>query len=278
MIPVAKLKHNLEFNKNLGELIEIMKLAALLRFNQFRAQQEPFADFLLSLEGVFNFFSGQSRRNIFLDQVPDLPAAIILISSDEGFLGDLNTLLVNKLTQVKKSEDEIIVLGQQGADYLEELNFKFIAFASPSEKLEFSEVLPLREHIFTRYRERKIGRVEIIYSRFVNITSQQIESEALLPVPLSFSGRSPYSEFIIEPDFGLVFEGWVKLWLGFRLYQIYALSKLAEFAGRIMHLEASTQELTRIGQHLNLEYFKYRHSLSDKAIREISASRLLRRY
>jgi len=41
-----------------------------------------------------------------------------------------------------------------------------------------------------------------------------------------------------------------------------------------MHLEGSGQELTRINQHLRMEYFKYLHGLSDKTIREIAAARM----
>jgi len=44
-----------------------------------------------------------------------------------------------------------------------------------------------------------------------------------------------------------------------------------------MHLEGSIQELTKINQHLRMEYFKYLHGLSDKLIRELYAARVVRR-
>jgi len=50
---------------------------------------------------------------------------------------------------------------------------------------------------------------------------------------------------------------------------------LAELAARIMHLEGSIQELSKVDQNLKLDYFKYLHGLSDKTIREIYASRLV---
>jgi F-type H+-transporting ATPase subunit gamma len=276
MIPAAKLKQNLKFNKNLDELIEVMKLAATLQFNQFRARQEPSVDFLLTLEDALNLISGQAANSIFLNPEPLSSTAIILVSSDEGFLGELNVLLVNRLTEIKAAKSEIIVLGLQGAQYLEELGMNFTAFTLPSEKLEFKHVEPLRDHCLKLYKKREISKIQIVYPRFVNIALQQIESEALLP--LTFAHRDVTKindEVIIEPSLDLFIEEWIKLWLGFRMYQIIWSSKLAEFAARIMHLESSMQELKRINQHLELEYFKYLHSLSDKTIREISASRHL---
>lgn len=280
MIPVARLKGDLEFNKNLGELIDVMKLAATLQFNQFRSRQESLAEFLSSLEMAFNALSKQQISSVFLNPRQNLPAGIILLSSDEGFLGELNSLLVNKLLDVRQAQDRIVVLGRQGADYLEELRLDFVTLPSPDEKFKFSSAQKLRDEVFYPYFNEEIGKIHIIYARFVNITLQQIESETLLPLPGFSSSVAPAlrEEFIIEPDINSVIQGWVKLWLGFRLYQIMWSSKLAEFAARIMHLEGSIQELNRINQHLKLEYFKYLHSLSDKTIREISASRLFRRH
>jgi len=275
-----------------------MKLAATLQFNQFRARREPWVDFLSSLEAVFNFISGQAINNIFLSPVrntepPNMKTkisngvsprresltAIVLVSSDEGFLGELNVLLVNRLAEIKAAESEIIVLGRQGAEYLDELSMPFTAFVSPSEKLEFKHAQPLRDYCFNRYKKGEISKVQIIYPRFINIALQQIESEILLPLPSPATNVTKINEeIIIEPGINSVIDGWVKLWLGFRIYQIFWSSKLAELAARIMHLEASMQELKRINQHLELEYFKYLHSVSDKAIREISASRLLGRH
>jgi F-type H+-transporting ATPase subunit gamma len=279
MIPAAKLKENLKFNKNLDELIEVMKLAATLQFNQFRIRQEPKVDFLFSLEAGFNLISGAAVNNIFLNPRSESSSAIILVSSDEGFLGELNVLLVNRLSEIKTEQNEVIVLGRQGAEYLDELGMNFTALPSPSEKLEFKHVEPLRDYVFKRYRIGEISKIQIIYPRFVNIALQQIESEILLPLSLPPANlTSQNDDVIIEPNLNLVIEGWVKLWLGYRLYQIFWSSKLAEFAARIMHLESSMQELKRINQHLELEYFKYLHSLSDKMIREISSSRLLGRH
>lgn len=291
MIPAVKLKQNLKFNKNLGELIEVMRLAATLQFNQFRAYQEPTSEFLSSLESVLNLISTRQTENIFLKAHPHLPKAIILVSSDEGFLGELNALLVNKLMEIRHPQDKIVVLGRQGQEYLDELRVDFISFVLPGEKFEFKQVEALRDDIWPRYLKREIGAVHIVYARFVNIAFQQVESETLLPLlkigdgsifPISADADAkkiePSPRFLIEPDLDLVFAGWAKLWLGFRFYQTLWSSKLAEFAARIMHLEASMQELNRVNRHLELEYFKYLHALSDKAIREISAARLMRRH
>jgi F0F1-type ATP synthase gamma subunit len=119
------------------------------------------------------------------------------------------------------------------------------------------------------------------------LTSQQVEVETLFPLvlpgrqaqregPMRVRTQSAQAvrEFIIEPSLAHVQRRVAGLLLEYRLYQIFWSSKLAEYSARIMHLEGSSRELTRISARHRLEYFKYIHSLSDKTIREIVASRL----
>ncbi|MBU4418481.1 MAG: F0F1 ATP synthase subunit gamma, partial [Candidatus Omnitrophica bacterium] len=120
MIPIGKLKQNLLFNKNLGDLIEIMKMAATLQFNQFRAQQEPAEKFYTLLNSAYSALPLDDSTHSFFNPPPNLPGLNILVSSDGGFLGELNTLLVNRLLDTKRPQDEIVVLGQQGISYLNE--------------------------------------------------------------------------------------------------------------------------------------------------------------
>ena len=276
MIPIGKLKSNLQFNKNLGDLVEVMKLAATLQFNQFRSKQEPAEDAIRLLDDILGALLSLGLSNDLLSPKENLPALFLLVSSDEGFLGELNFLLVNKLLSSRRQQDLIACAGQQGANYLKEVQVNFSFFDSPGEKIQAQPLVKIRDYLLSQYLGRKVGKIYIVYSRFTNITLQQVELETLLP--LSRTPAAPTNVLLntlIEPDSQAVVEGWIKSWLDFRLYQIFWSSKLAEFAARIMHLEGSVQELGKINSHLRMEYFKYLHGLSDKSIRELTAARLI---
>jgi ATP synthase F1 gamma subunit len=276
MIPAGRLKSNMQFNRNLGDLIEVMKLAATTQFNRFRLREEPGANFIQQLDEVLGVMFSLGISSDLLTPKESLPALILLVSSDEGFLGELNFLLVNKLMDMKRPQDSVVCVGEQGAHYLREIEVNFSFFDSPGEKIDSEKIGKIRDYIFKQYLNSTVGKVYVVYSRFINITSQQTELEALLPLSQGASfTEKPLHNLLIEPDAQSVIKGWIKLWLDFRFYQIFWSSKLAEFGARIMHLEGSVQELGKINTHLRMEYFKYLHGLSDKSIRELSASRLL---
>lgn len=274
MIPIAKLRSNLDLNRNLGDVIEVMKLAATVQFNQFRNNREPFKRFITESEQAVAYLAEFSSENKFLVPRTDLPFSLILVTSDEGFLGELNSFLIDKLISKKQPRDNVIVIGQQGQGYLDEMGIPFIGFPAISDKMDFSQIEAIRDIIFKLFKEDKISQVCIVYPKFVSLTSQQVEADDLFPMYLPKS-RKDLTDLIIEPTANRVIENFVKLWLSSKLYEIFFSSKLAEYAARIMHLEESSKELVRLNQKLKLEYFKYLHSLSDKTIREIVAARLM---
>ncbi len=273
MIPIAKLRSNLDLNRNLGDVIEVMKLAATVQFNQFRNNREPFTRFITEAEQAVAYLAKFSSENKFLAPKKELPFALILVSSDEGFLGELNSFLLDKLLSKRQARDTVIVLGQQGQGYLEERGMAFKGFPAVSDKMDFSQIEVIRDIIFKLFKEDKISQVCVIYAKFVSLTTQQVEAEDLFPLHLPDS-KKDITDLIIEPTANRVIENFVKLWLSSKLYEIFFSSKLSEYAARIMHLEESSKELVRLNQKLKLEYFKYLHSLSDKTIREIVAARL----
>jgi len=276
MIPVGRLKQNLQFNKNFGDLVEVMKLTATLQFNQFRLKKEPSEDFIHLLEDVFGVLLSLEEKNDLLFPKNELPSLLILISSEEGFLGELNFLLTSKLLGAKRQFDEIACVGAQGANYLRDIRLDFSFFDSPGEKFEPEKLAKLSAFVASKYLKRQVGSVFVIYPRFMSITLQQAEMEELLPLSKDFSAENkPIQQLLVEPDLESVIEGWVRSWLSFKFFQIFWSSRLAELAARIMHLEGSVQEMMKLNNHLRMEYFKYLHGLSDRSIRELTAARLL---
>jgi ATP synthase F1 gamma subunit len=300
MIPIVALKKNIDFNKSLGEIVEVMKLTATLQYNQFRSVKEPFGPFLAALEDILKVMPVQEEvvdPYGFFSQTPStqsrsaLPRALVLISSDSGFMGELSTVLTNRFLEIMQKRDVLVVIGQQGAGYLKDLDLEFQYLPSIPDRLELEHVISVRNHIINLFLEKKISGVTAVYPRFLNLTSQQVEVETLFPLVLPGRQARPdqparpayrlagvsaqaVRDLIVEPSRERVQRRIAELLLTYKLYQIFWSSKLAEYGARIMHLESSSRELTRINTRNRLEYFKHIHSLSDKTIREIFASRI----
>lgn len=281
MSTLVKLKQDLGFNRDLGDIIDTLKTAALVQFRLFQMKARPSEDFLKEAESCFDIFLTRVPNHPYLFERKELSSAIVIITSDGGFLGELDILLVNAGIEARQSKgDELVVLGERGAKYLEEMNEDFVSFPGISDDIKYKDIEPLRNYLLKEYRKR-FWRILIVYPEFLFLTLQKVKIFQALPYrPIEQRPKQPrfiIEELLIEPYVNSVLEALVKVWLGYRLLEIFWLSKQSEYAARIMHLEASTQELSYLNQRLAFSYFRQMHALSDKTIREISASRVFLR-
>lgn len=283
MRPAAALKQDLEMTCTLGDIIDVLKTAATIQFRAFQSKQKANELFFKELEDCFKLLLAKKVVHPYLFERKALPTAILIITSDEGFLGELNTVLVNAgIDQLRQPKDELIVMGERGARYLEDMNQGFASFPGISDQMNYLEAESIRDYLIKGYHKR-FGRILIVYPEFISLTSQRVTLLQLLPWAESAPDKDKdkayasafLTELMIEPDPRSVLGIVIELWTAFKLQEIFWSAKQAEFAARIMHLEGSTQELSHLTHKLSFEYFRQVHALKDKVIREISASKIL---
>ncbi|MBM3244406.1 MAG: F0F1 ATP synthase subunit gamma, partial [Candidatus Omnitrophica bacterium] len=280
MPTLVRLREDLNFNRNLGDIIDTLKSAALIQFRLFQTKISPNENFLKEIEASFKLLEPAVRGHPYLVERQGLQSAIVIITSDEGFLGEMNSLLINAgLEARERPEDEIIIIGDRGAKYLEEMEENFVAFPGISEDIKAKDISALSNYLLKGYHER-FRRILIAYPEFVSLTLQKVRLNEIFPyqatdkrMDLTFFEK----EVEVEPSAKRLLENLMRLYLEYRLFEIFWSSKQSEYAARIMHLEGSTQELSHMNQRLAFNYFRQVHAVSDKTIREISASRIFLR-
>ena len=285
MLPLGKLKQNLEFNTSLGGIIDVLKVAASIQLRQFQSMSKPHDEFYKSLKDAFDMLDTKNSNHPFLTSSEDLSSCIVVITSDEGFAGELNSLLLHKALELRDASNlaNFVVLGERGAAFFEEMNESFVFLPGVSQDIDSKEIDRLKDYLIREYLRGVFSKITIVYSKFLSLSSQRVETEEILPCRYLFKENREqkegiYKDLIIEPSFDSVLESIVGLWLGWTIYNIFWSSKLSEFVARLMHLERSTQELSRVNQKLAMQYFRHLHTLADKSIREISAARLIKKY
>jgi ATP synthase F1 gamma subunit len=277
---IAWLKQDMEFSRGFEDIVDVLKTAVLIQFRAVQEKEKINAEYLGQVEECFSHVDPATVKHAYLAGRQDLPTAYVAVTSDEGFLGELNSLLIN--TTIDKRDlaahDRIFVLGERGARYLEDMNEKFSFFAGISDDVRYEEAQALRNFLLAGYHT-SFGKIVVVYPEFVSLTVQRIRAYALLPYAELDMGKKAgpavIEDMLFEPDSARVVEALIELWMGIKLLEIFWSSKQSEYAARIMHLDGSMQELKNINTKLSYEYFRQAHALKDNAIREITASRVL---
>ena len=289
MFQKAKLRKEVDFNKLMGTIISVLKGVAATEYSHLQASRSSFDLFEGHIRDFLKIIKVGDFKHPFLG-VPGSPSNIILITSDTGFLGNLNISVVNSALEQYDSGDMLTVVGQQGSRYVEEKGIGFTSFPGIDDNISYSEIIKLRDHILRVFLERK-GKTIIIYPHFISFSVQKTQQFQLLPCKFLFAEQEKPAtmginledagiatllgndEVIVEPSLKSVIEQVVKTWIGQLLNSIFWESKLSEWAARVMHLEKSSTEIKNHDKILRLQYFRLLHEISDKSTREIFASR-----
>ena len=282
MKTLAVLKKDLEFNSSLFSLIEVLKNIAVAQFKILERKIRSFDKLVLTIESFFDLIDTRRLVHPFLNP-QDRPQAVVAVTSDSGLLGGLNMQVVNRaLYELSEIPGKLIVIGERGKMHARENGIPFVAFSGIKDDERYAQAMQLRDYILTKFIDGSFGHLKVVFPRPVSFTVQCVEVASFLPyVPqqrTQTQNLGVVSDIILESNPNYVVEYLLYLWIGHKLYEIFGLSRLAELAARFVHLEDSSQRIKDMEKKMKLEYFRVRHEIIDRNMRELFAARLMYAY
>ena len=282
MYILKQLKKDMEFNEEISGIIEVFKNIAVSEFRRLQSERKRDEEFLNAWQTIIkNIDRVKYSKSPFLKGDERKSSLFVAFTSDEGFSGGLNAMILEKALGLRNKEnDEFIILGERGARGMEERGESFICFEGIDNNLDFSQVKKLTNYLVAEFLKGRWGRVSFVYSRFISIAQQEITDYELLPFRFESNGREHDNsggleqEVLFEPSIERVVDYLVKVWICSQVHEIFWHSKLSEWAARIIHLESSGQTLAEWHKELKYRYLKNMHELSDRSIREVFSARI----
>ncbi len=281
---ILKLKSELRTTTDLMDLMEVMKQVASAQFQGLQGKRPkggraPDAKRVLSLieESIASIPPGE-RSHPFLEKRDRAaaPVGILMVTANEGFVGGLNSGIVQKGLLIPAGERaELVVTGERGRRTLHDLGQRVAYFPRNGSERDEGAVRRLRDHLVDLYLKGKVGRVLVVYARLASFARQEIESLQLLPYELPEGGPEIGAEVIIEPSAYEIIEYLVGRMIAMKIEEVFWQIRLAELAARTMYLETSTQTLADIRKKLRYQFFRAKHEATDTSIRETYAGLLM---
>ena len=283
MQTMAVIKKDMDFNRGLSSLIEVLKNIAVSQYRSLEHKFGGFDKFMQAVESYFKFIDFAQVHHQFLR--PTNPQqVIVVVTSDSGLLGGLNMQVVSRaLAELQNNPGQLVVIGERGKMYARESGLPFVAFPGINDEARLAQAFQLRDYLFKNALGGKFGLLKVVYPHPVSFTVQRVECVTFIPFLPSFltaQEKDPHranvlANVIFESKPGDIVEYLVYLWMGQRLYDIFGLSRLSEFAARYVHLEDSLRRLKEMDGKLKLQYFRVRHEIIDQSMRELFSARLL---
>ncbi len=207
---------------------------------------------------------------------------LILISTDKGLCGGLNTNIQRALLQKVKQWEatgvkfQATAVGNKGFGFLQRLNARIVSHVVQLGDRPHLERLigPVKLQL-DAYAEGKLDAVYIAYSRFVNTMKQEPTIEQLLPLSAerleqSEEEKRAYSwDYLYEPDPQRVIDELMTRYVEAIIYQSVAENMASEQSARMVAMKAASDNAKKLIEELQLVYNKTRQAGITKEISEI---------
>ena len=221
-------------------------------------------------------------RHPFLNQNEGAKkVGIILVSTDKGLAGALNTNIQRVLLQRMREwsaegiQVEASALGNKGLGFLQRLGVPVLSQAVQlGDRPSIDRLIGAIAVQIEAYKEWKVDKVYLCYSRFVNAMKQIPVVEQLLPLSdEQLSAEEPQRKFswdyIYEPDAQTVLDELLRRYVEALIYQAVAENMASEQSARMVAMKAASDNAKKLIDDLQLVYNKTRQAGITKEITEI---------
>lgn len=295
------IKRRVNSVKNIAKITKAMQLvsASKTRYSQRVATSSlPYVNALLdSLETVANF--GDTELHPYLNRDRSGKDVLIVISTNKGLCGSLNTNLFKKLVLWSKSRPDAayIAVGQKAVNFLRMYGFNMIAgFTDWPEKTKLSDVLPLIDLVRAKYLAGQINRVDVLFTDFINSLKQRSLLFRLLPLEdlqiqqlssefqnktIKVQSKQVASEikkkranYLLEPSPRELMDFLLDYYLELSFYHLVLEALASEHSARMLAMKSASDNAKELVGTLQLDFNKSRQAMITNELLDINSAKM----
>ena len=205
---------------------------------------------------------------------------IILVSSDRGLCGGLNSNLFRKtlshLVQWDNANVEVDVctIGTKAFGFFGNLKVNLVGQVSKlGDAPHLSDIVGVIKIMLDAYLEGRIDELYIVSNEFVNTMTQRPTVEQLLPVVACEldENLNGHWDYIYEPDAKEVLDNLLTRFIESKVYQGLVENNACEQAARMVAMKSASDNAGNLIGELQLIYNKARQAAITQEISEIVA-------
>ena len=260
-----------------------MVAASKMRKAQERMRQiRPYGDKIRNIAARMSLANPEYRHPFVVTYEGKKTAGVILITTDKGLCGGLNTniqrAVLAKVKELTGQDVQVLAtaIGNKGFGFLQRLNANVVShYVQMGDRPHIENLIGPVKVLLDQYANGKLDAVYLAYTRFVNTMKQEPVIEQLLPLTADRLAQTEeekraYSwDYIYEPDPRVVIDTLMVRYVEALIYQSVAENMASEQSARMVAMKAASDNAKKLIEELQLVYNKTRQAGITKEISEI---------
>ena len=268
--------------RKITKAMEMVAASKMRRAQERMRAARPYADKIRNIAAHLGQANPEYRHPFLVKREQVRNAGVIVITTDKGLCGGLNTNILRAVTAKFKELEtagakiETTAFGNKGFGFLNRIGAKVVSHAVLlGDKPHLDKLIGPVKVQLDAYAEGKLDVVYIAYTRFVNTMKQEPVIEQLLPLSSerfaqTEAEKKAYGwDYIYEPDAKSVVDELMTRYVEALVYQAIVENMSSEQSARMVAMKSASDNAKKVIEDLQLTYNKARQAAITKELSEI---------
>jgi len=273
---------SVQSTRKITKAMEMVAASKMRKAQERMRQARPYGDRIRNIVAHLAQANPEYKHPFVLRRSEIRNVGVILVTTDKGLCGGLNTNIQRALLQQVKQWEaggvkfQATAVGNRGFGFLQRLNANIVSHVvQVGDKPHLEKLIGPVKVQLDAYAAGTLDALYIAYTRFVNTMKQEPVIEQLLPLSAERFAQSEeekraYSwDYIYEPDAQKVIDELMTRYVEAIIYQSVAENMASEQSARMVAMKAASDNAKKIIEELQLVYNKTRQAGITKEISEI---------
>ncbi len=215
---------------------------------------------------------------------------ILVISTDKGLCGGINTNVLKKVRKELPVDGDYVTVGKKLREQIAKAQQNLIADFPIVDPVPFEEVKVISKFISDEFISGKYNKVSVAFTNFISTLVQEPHISQLLPIdPSKLAEKQDYEgvgkgkvketdhaieekEYTFEPNPTAVLDTLLPQYINFQVYQMIVEARASEHSARMVAMKSATDNANNLVKDLKVEYNKLRQAAITQELLEITTA------
>ena len=294
MANLRDIRRRIKSVKNTSQITKAMQLVAAAKMKKAQDQAIAGRDYADRLNQVLvNLKDNISEDDhALLRQPKGKKELLLVISTDRGLCGGLNTNLLKAVRAEVAEDTDVVTVGRKLRMSLGKLGHSIVSDWEVHDPTPFADAKPVGAYLTDQFLGGDYSAVRVAFTNFETTLTQTPYIAQLLPVESSklaekraYEGmggaaaveetrrdESMLRDYIFEPSPDGVLDALLPLYINYQVYQMILEARASEHSARMVAMKAATDNAEQMIKDLTLEYNKLRQAAITSELLEITTA------
>jgi F-type H+-transporting ATPase subunit gamma len=271
---------SVENTRKITKAMEMVAASKMRKAQERMKQARPYAEKIAHVAVHMAYAHPEYKHPFTLRRENHKRVGLIIVTSDKGLCGGLNTNVLRLVVNHMKSWDgqgiqvDVTAFGNKGIGFMQRSGAGVVSQINAlGDSPHIEKLIGPVKVMLDAYVEGRIDALYLAYNQFVNTMKQEPQLRQLLPLEQAAGDEAErlqhHWDYIYEPDAKPVVDGLLTRYVESLIYQAVVENVACEQSARMVAMKAASDNAKNVIDELKLVYNKTRQAAITKELSEI---------